>query len=64
MKIWKRNAIVAAVLVLVCAGIYLNWSHNHPDAAAQLRPSITRILLCKCTTTTVTEWQSASNAAR
>ncbi len=34
MKIWKRNAIVAAVLVLVCAGIYLNWSHNHPDTAA------------------------------
>lgn len=25
MKIWKRNLIVAGVLVLVCAGIYLNW---------------------------------------
>lgn len=25
MKIWKRNLIVAAVLVFVCAGIYLNW---------------------------------------
>ena len=25
MKIWKRNVIVAAVLVFVCAGIYLNW---------------------------------------
>ena len=28
MKIWKRNAIVAAVLVLVCAGIYLNWRYE------------------------------------
>ena len=23
-KLWKRNAVVAAVLVLVCAAIYLN----------------------------------------
>ncbi|MDR0889362.1 MAG: SpoIIIAH-like family protein [Oscillospiraceae bacterium] len=28
MKIWKRNAIVAGVLVLVCAGIYLNWLYG------------------------------------
>lgn len=26
MKIWKRNAIIASVLLLVCAGVYLNWS--------------------------------------
>ena len=25
MKTWKRNAIVATVLVLICAGVYLNW---------------------------------------
>ena len=25
MKMWKRNVIVAAVLAVVCAGIYLNW---------------------------------------
>ena len=32
MKIWKRNAIVATVLVLVCAGVYLNWDRmqNEP----------------------------------
>ena len=28
MKIWKRNAIIAGVLVLVCAGIYLNWLYG------------------------------------
>lgn len=28
MKIWKRNAIVASVLVLICAGIYLNWLYE------------------------------------
>ena len=25
MKIWKRNAIIAAAMMLVCGGIYLNW---------------------------------------
>ena len=28
MSNWKRNAVVAVVLVFVCAGIYLNWSYN------------------------------------
>lgn len=28
MKQWKRNAIIAGVLVLVCAGIYLNWLYG------------------------------------
>lgn len=28
MKSWKRNAIVATVLVLICAGVYLNWTAN------------------------------------
>ena len=32
MKNWKRNAVVAAVLVFVCAGIYLNWSYNQKAA--------------------------------
>lgn len=28
MKIWKRNAVIAVVLLFICAGIYLNWSYN------------------------------------
>lgn len=28
MKTWKRNAIIASVLVLVSAGIYLNWLYG------------------------------------
>ena len=27
-KAWKRNAVIAGVLVLVCAGIYLNWIYD------------------------------------
>jgi len=32
MKVWKRNAIVATVLVLLCAGVYINWSYNQTEA--------------------------------
>ena len=32
MKIWKRNAIVATVLVLICAGVYLNWNASNQTA--------------------------------
>ena len=32
MKIWKRNAVVATVLVLICAGVYLNWEANQIPA--------------------------------
>lgn len=28
MNIWKRNAIIAAVMVLICGGIYLNWHYE------------------------------------
>ena len=34
MKKAKRNIIIAAVLVLVCAAVYLNWSYNRADTDA------------------------------
>lgn len=40
MKNWKRNAVVATVLVFVCAGIYLNWSYNQKQAAADLTDTL------------------------
>ena len=32
MKTWKRNAIAATILVLICAGVYLNWNANQIEA--------------------------------
>lgn len=32
MKAWKRNAIIAAVLLVVCAGVYLNWIRGEKTA--------------------------------
>lgn len=38
MKNWKRNAVIAGALVLVCAGIYLNWLYggNTPELTETL----------------------------
>ncbi len=36
MKIWKKNLVAAAVLVTVCAGIYVNWLYTEQNAAASL----------------------------
>ena len=36
MKIWKKNMVAAAVLVTVCAGIYVNWLYSEENAAANL----------------------------
>lgn len=36
MKIWKKNMIAAAVLVTVCAGIYVNWLYADQAAGADL----------------------------
>lgn len=32
MKMWKRNAVVAAIVLFVCAAVYLNWSYQQNGA--------------------------------
>lgn len=32
MKLWKRNAVVAAIVLFVCVAVYLNWSYNREAA--------------------------------
>ncbi len=34
-KLWKRNAVVAVVLLFICVGIYLNWSYNQNTEAQE-----------------------------
>ena len=33
MKLWKRNAVVAAIVLFVCVAVYLNWSYNQEESA-------------------------------
>ena len=36
MKVWKKNLVAAAVLVTVCAGIYVNWLYTEKETAVNL----------------------------
>ena len=40
MKNWKKNVIAAAILVTVCAGIYLNWLYSEDQATANLTDTL------------------------
>ena len=34
LKLWKRNAVVVAIVVFVCAAVYLNWSYQQEGEEA------------------------------
>ena len=34
MKLWKRNAVVAAIVLFVCVAVYLNWSYQQEGELA------------------------------
>lgn len=40
MKTWKKNMVAAAVLVAVCAGIYVNWLYTEDQTAANLTDTL------------------------
>lgn len=40
MKIWKKNLVAAALLVTVCAGIYVNWIYTEEESATELTQTL------------------------
>ena len=40
MKVWKKNLVAAAILVTVCAGIYVNWLYTEDNTAVSLEDSL------------------------
>ncbi len=34
LKLWKRNAVVLAIVVFVCGAVYMNWSYNQEGLEA------------------------------
>lgn len=40
MKIWKKNLIAVAMLVVVCAGIYINWIYSENQSTADLTETL------------------------
>lgn len=40
MHVWKKNLVAAAVLVTVCAGIYVNWLYTETQSVADLTDTL------------------------
>lgn len=40
MKVWKKNMVAAAILVTVCAGIYVNWLYTEDQTAVNLTDTL------------------------
>ena len=40
MKNWKKNLIAAAVLLVVCAGIYMNWMYSSAENVGNLTDTL------------------------
>lgn len=40
MKIWKKNLVAAALLVTVCAGIYVNWIYTEEESTMELTQTL------------------------
>lgn len=40
MKIWKKNLVAAALLVTVCAGIYVNWIYTEEETAVDITDTL------------------------
>ena len=55
MKLWKRNAIIATVLLFVCAGIYLNWSYTKDGDVEDLTATLSEEKLLGEDTLTVSD---------
>ena len=36
MNVWRKNLVAAAILVVVCAGIYINWLYTEDQATVSI----------------------------
>ncbi len=40
MKVWKKNLVAIAMLVVVCAGIYINWLYSDDQSVMDLTDTL------------------------
>lgn len=40
MKVWKKNLLALAILLIVCGGIYINWQYSEAQAVADLTDTL------------------------
>ena len=63
MKAWKKNAVIATVLVLVCAGIYLNWAYAGHDETQDLTETLNADQVLGDTTMVIAQTDDALQTA-
>ena len=44
-QLWKRNAVVAAIALFVCAAVYLNWSYEQEHRPVRVRGGVSELEL-------------------
>ena len=62
MKIWKRNAVLATVLLFICAGVYLNWSYNQKQKPQDLTDTLNAEQVMGETTMVIADAQEDATA--
>lgn len=40
MKVWKKNLVAIAMLLVVCGGIYINWAYTEDQMAVELTDTL------------------------
>ena len=40
MKVWKKNLLALAILLIVCGGIYINWQYSEAQAVSALTDTL------------------------
>lgn len=64
MKTWKKNVVAAAVLVTVCAGIYINWVYTEEQSAANLTDTLDGEKILSADTLVMANGDSLSDSAQ
>ena len=62
MKAWKRNAVIATVLLFICAGVYLNWSYNQKEKTPELTQTLSAEQVMGETTMVIADAQEDATA--
>ena len=62
MKVWKKNLVAAALLVTVCAGIYVNWKYTEDESVMELTQTLDEEKLLSDDMLVMAEQVSASDA--
>lgn len=63
MKTWKRNAVIATVLLFICAGVYLNWAVNQKTQPVDLTETLNAEQVMGDATMVITQPQEDALAA-